>query len=721
MSVPSSKIFLSATLTTVVLIAVFLLYTVKQFEASDHLQTRIIHAQNILVTTNEIEDIYHQINRIRKDNPSALKKSPTSTQGELPHELLQKAQLLLSLNINNSLENKQIDSLAGYIESFIKAIPTSAQNPWWLNHETLPAEQNIQTGLPLLKKNIQHQLEEITEEAAQNTAYSKPLIYILVILLLLSIILILQQGFAHIKTEKKAAAEIVYNSMLTEQVEDAIIRTDKTFRIASFNGKAQQLFGWKPEDIKGKSIVQALKLGINKPEGALILKKIVEEGLWEGNLAMHKNGGEQVTLQACATLLKKDNEKRGELLLIVRNTDTPKELAHSSSLPPDVSLNKMLEDRTSEIRLVLERLVASEKKYKLLFDYSPLPMWMISLSDMQITDVNDAAIKQLGYTRRMFLQMQITQTVLPEEENLLESTLKSTRQGYRAIGTWRQFARGDKVIHAELFTYHTRLDDQPMCLILSNDITDKLIAEEKIKQSLDAIRLLSSHLQHVREEERKSIARNIHDELGQHLTVIKMDISWINRRIRNQEKEITDRLKKMLETIDITIKFVRSLCSELRPSVLDDMGLLAAMEWHAQKFESNAGIKVILDTPAQHLNITDEAQTALFRIFQEALTNVARYSKATKVNTTVAISNETIEMWVTDNGIGFEPDTVRKTQTLGILGMRERCMMLGGNFDIKSKTGTGTTVYACIPTTQKNIDNTLLVNEIQNYKITRTN
>jgi PAS domain S-box-containing protein len=219
---------------------------------------------------------------------------------------------------------------------------------------------------------------------------------------------------------------------------------------------------------------------------------------------------------------------------------------------------------------------------------------------------------------------------------------------------------------------------------------------EKVKTQKE-LRDLATHLQNVREEERTRIAREIHDELGQQLTGLKMEISWLNKKIKPENIEVSNKLKDALFLIDDTVKNVRRIATQLRPSMLDDLGLVSAMEWQSDEFQKRFHIKSDIETNLGNVKINAEKSTAIFRIFQESLTNVLRHSKATAVNTLLTIEDDVLVMSITDNGIGFNETEINKKQSLGILGMKERTIMLGGSYQISSKENEGVMVLVKLP------------------------
>ncbi|HLY61477.1 MAG TPA: PAS domain S-box protein [Terriglobia bacterium] len=226
------------------------------------------------------------------------------------------------------------------------------------------------------------------------------------------------------------------------------------------------------------------------------------------------------------------------------------------------------------------------------------------------------------------------------------------------------------------------------------DITERKRAEEELQQSRDQLRALAARLQNVREEERTRVAREIHDELGQALTAIKIDLSSL---IHDMPAEKKEKSESTLKLVDDTIQSVRRISTELRPGILDDMGLGAAVEWAAEEFEVRTGTKCRVSLPKAKIALDPERATAVFRIFQETLTNVARHANATEVEVQLALENGNLILEVHDNGKGVNSEQFPAGKSLGILGMRERALLLGGELEISSAPGKGTTVRVGVP------------------------
>jgi len=176
-----------------------------------------------------------------------------------------------------------------------------------------------------------------------------------------------------------------------------------------------------------------------------------------------------------------------------------------------------------------------------------------------------------------------------------------------------------------------------------------------------------------------------------------MDLSWINRKIKNADAEVKERITGTLKLIDETIKTVRKIASDLRPSILDDLGLVAALEWQSEEFEKRSGIKVYFRCSLTELTTGPQVAIALFRIYQELLTNVARHAHATEVSASLYTGNGQLHLAVTDNGKGFDVENKGNKKTLGLLGIKERTLLMEGKYEITSKPGHGTAVVVSVP------------------------
>jgi len=221
---------------------------------------------------------------------------------------------------------------------------------------------------------------------------------------------------------------------------------------------------------------------------------------------------------------------------------------------------------------------------------------------------------------------------------------------------------------------------------------------ERLKESEDKLRRLAAHLISVREEERAHIAREIHDELGQVLTGLKMEVTWLAKRLK--DKPLIEKTDSMCKLIDTTVQTVRKIATGLRPEMLDDMGIIAAVGWQAKEFQKRTGIRCRAKLPPE-VKLDIDISTTMFRIFQEILTNVARHSRATRVDIELLLNEERIGLEVVDNGVGIADDDLNGKKSLGLLGMHERALLFGGEVRITGTPGHGTRVSVSIPVKQK--------------------
>jgi PAS domain S-box-containing protein len=294
-------------------------------------------------------------------------------------------------------------------------------------------------------------------------------------------------------------------------------------------------------------------------------------------------------------------------------------------------------------------------------------------------------------------------------EVLLPGALRDGHRGHRAsfwtdpreraMGAGRDLTglhQDGREVPVEIGLTPIETDEGPAVFASVVDVTERHRAEARLREALEAVRRLAAGLERAREAERTRIARELHDELGQALTGLKMDLAWVRPRVPD-DPALRERVRAMLDLADATVAVVRRIAGELRPGVLDDLGLAAAMRWQARQFEQRASVRVVVEA-AELPDLDPERATALFRIFQETLTNVARHAAATVVHARVALEDDAVVLTVADDGRGITPDEARgRTGSLGVLGMRERAEAWGGGVAIEGLSGRGTTVTVRLP------------------------
>ena len=350
----------------------------------------------------------------------------------------------------------------------------------------------------------------------------------------------------------------------------------------------------------------------------------------------------------------------------------------------------------------------SEEFNSSLLSNSPIAIVVVN-PDTSIRYVNPALEKLTGFTsaelvgrkfpypwwtkektrkimRNAKTQADFERVLTTEERKDEECRLKKNGEQFWVELTSKPIMRGGQ------FQYHLS------CWV---DITERKRAEEQLEKSRQELAELSRHLESRREEERARIALEIHDELGQMLTGLKMDLAWLTKRIAKDEKLMHQKAKSMLKLLDLTMQSVKRISTELRPRLLDDLGLVAAIEWQAQEFEKITGIKCEVACYPEDITLDHECSTTIFRVFQETLTNIFRHANATKVNVRFIGQRSKIMLRVRDNGKGITEDDFSSPKAFGLIGMRERAYSQGGKLQISGIPGKGTTVVLTIPLSRR--------------------
>jgi len=343
-----------------------------------------------------------------------------------------------------------------------------------------------------------------------------------------------------------------------------------------------------------------------------------------------------------------------------------------------------------------EALRASEERFAKIFHLSPFRMGILRIRDGVVLEVNDTWIRETGYSRDEVINQPIFKFLTSMEDSLVEKIRQLLKTPKPVVDMEVRFTTklGREVI-ANTSAVMFDLDCEPCYLWVANDMTKRKHAEE-------ALRALSARIRSTREEEGTRIAREIHDELGGVLTGLKWDLEKIDNTLDSSTdcshiSEIRERISGMTGLIETTISTVRRIASELRPGVLDDLGLVAAIEWQIEQFQSRSGLTCHWTNNASEIQLTRERATAVFRILQEILTNVLRHARAANLYVKLSRSKQFFELEVKDDGQGITESQRMNTQSLGLLGMKERALLVGGEVSINGKEGGGTTVVVRVP------------------------
>ena len=309
-----------------------------------------------------------------------------------------------------------------------------------------------------------------------------------------------------------------------------------------------------------------------------------------------------------------------------------------------------------------------------------------------------------GYSSEEISRMHPLDYYKPEDAKVMKERIEEVFENNSGEATTTFYTKDGKKMDYYLSGRKAVFNGVEYLIGMGFDISDRLEAEKKLRERTDEIQRLTAHLEKIQEEERTRIAREIHDELGQQLTCLKMDASWVGKKISPEEKALQQKLSSMLSVIDDTVKSVRRISSELRPGILDDLGLMPALEWQSQEFEKHSGIKSIFSSRVTNFSPEWDVSTHVFRVYQEALTNVARHAQATRVETFVQEEGEQVIITIKDNGVGIDMVKASVKNSLGLIGMRERALLFHGQLSIEGEPNQGTTVTIRIPLVNVNSD-----------------
>jgi len=455
---------------------------------------------------------------------------------------------------------------------------------------------------------------------------------------------------------------------------EAVIATDNKSRITFLNPVAIALTGWLPLEAQGKPVGDVFKI-INEKSGMSAddeVLRVLDKKLAltvTNHVALITRYGREIPVEhSAAPIFAAKGEVIG-VVLVFR----------------DVAERRQEQIATAEQAALLE-----------------LTQDSVFVIDMEGTILfwSRGAEAMLGYSKAQAsgkISHDLLSTEFPRPMADIRADLMQAGHWEGDIVTTAQ--DGKRIVMASRWALQWGKRDQaPRILVINSDITERTRGEAALILQREQLRALAERLQWVREEDRKKVARELHDQIGQILTAIKMDMTWITRHLPQTETAALARLAESIQLLNDGVKTVRTICSGLRPGVLDDLGLAAAIEWQAGEFASRNGIQCEVTVPPVDLHLDGDRATATFRIFQECMTNVIRHAQAKSVHVDLVQEDENILLVVQDDGIGFiESGLSNGLGSLGLLGMKERAQFCGGNVHIASSPGNGTRVTVRVP------------------------
>jgi PAS domain S-box-containing protein len=470
---------------------------------------------------------------------------------------------------------------------------------------------------------------------------------------------------------------------IVENAPDQIIRYDRNFRRVYINPAVAEAYGLQREALIGEpmgSVISDAGLAIDGSQVAYVREQI----------AAVFDTGKSSEFELSWPLL---NGPRHLSVRLFPELDVQGAVINVLGITRDVTERKQAE----------EGLRQSEDRLRLVINTIPIMTWSVQ-PDGVVDFVNQRWFDYSGLTWEQFVQ-DPAGLIHPEDKTRVVEQWGACMTAGEPYEAEMRLQRADGEYRWFLVRVAPLRNEQGKVIEwygVSADIEDLKRAEERIKATSEQLRALSARLQSAREEEDIRIAREIHDEMGSTLTSLRWELERMDKSIaeaedQSQLQSLSTRIKDMMRLTDITINTMRRVASELRPSILDDLGLVAAVEWQADQFQERTGIVCRCDCSIDCFCFDPEQSTAIFRIFQEALTNVMRHANATAVDVLMREENGEFVLTISDNGKGITENEKSGTLSLGILGMRERAHLIGAELDINGVEGRGTVITVRLP------------------------
>lgn len=348
----------------------------------------------------------------------------------------------------------------------------------------------------------------------------------------------------------------------------------------------------------------------------------------------------------------------------------------------------------------------SEERYRDLYENAP-DMYHSVDKDGILVYCNETEARMLGYKKEEIIGRPISDFFTEQSKKAYEKEFTFLKNRRVHLDVEREFVRKDGSTFTASLNISTEVDENGELIrtkAIARDLTERRRVEE-LKQSQEQLRSLSAYLEAAREKEKKRIARQIHDELGHALTTLSLDLSWLNNRLSHEgvpldTPPLITRTQAMSDLIDATIQTVQRISSELIPGVLDHLGLSEAIKWQTDEIRKRSGIRYNTVIDPESINLDQKSAIAVFRIFQEALTNIVRHAEATEVMVMLKAKDNRLTLEISDNGKGIQQDQISSPESVGLIGIRERARILGGRVNI-SGSPDGTTVKLVMPVNEK--------------------
>jgi len=481
-------------------------------------------------------------------------------------------------------------------------------------------------------------------------------------------------------TERKQTEEKLKNyQLIVESAQDAIFFKDLKSRYIFANNKTAEAFGLPRGKIIGKNDYELIP---NKVEAS--------KNIEDDQLIITTGKAREITKH----MTEADGREYWFQAIKVPMFDDKRNVIGLVGIARDIT----------DIKKVEEALRESEERFRSLFESAPELIHILDKNGT-ILQINPAVALRSGYTEEEMLGRSIYEFFAPASHKIFVRKFPVLMEQDKHRAEVEFVCKDGKIIVTDCSctVVHDKRGEFAYTVIFLLDITERKRAEDELKHSHEQLRSLTEHLHLAREEERTLVAREIHDELGQALTALKIDVSWIKRNLPKKIYPLHEKIKSITELIDKTIKTTKEISVELRPTMLDDFGLEAALEWYADEFQNRTEITCEIHINLKRLTLDQNRSIVIFRIFQESLTNVARHANATMVKVNIKKDKDNLILRIEDNGKGIAKKQISDSKSFGLIGMRERLILLKGNLKISGLKNKGTTIEATVPLERRSV------------------
>jgi len=472
-------------------------------------------------------------------------------------------------------------------------------------------------------------------------------------------------------------------SGIVESAMDAIVTIDTEQRVLVFNAAAEQMFRWPRAAVLGEPLDKLLPERFRSGHHTHI-EQFARTGTTSRRMGAQtvlmalRANGQEFPIEAS---ISQHGDGGHKLLTVILRDITERLRAESLLERSEARLRGILDSAMDAI------ITVDEAQHVVLFNAAAEAMFGCPRAEA------------IGAPLAWFIPERFRGTHAAHVRGFGEGSILSRRMGALRIVTGLRRDGEEFPIDASISQLSG--PDGKFYTVILRDVSARVRAEEALRRSKEELHELASAAHRAREHEKSRVARELHDELGQSLTALRMDVAWCRNKIPGDGDGVTARLERMEAMLEATVAATRRIAADLRPLMLDDLGLLPALEWLVESFTERTAIPCALAVDGEELDLPDLQATAVFRAVQESLTNIARHAQASRVDVAVERRDSQVTVRVRDDGVGFSPEDSRKPNSFGLLGLRERAALLGGEATVTSAPGRGTHVEVRFPVAQQ--------------------